>query len=260
MFVFHRAQIVYDIVDELSTFKEIHPHLLEFQHHQRLHKASLVLVTAKRLAEAFRDQRPDLILCPNGVDVGFFAHPPGRLALEIEAIRLEGRPVVGYIGALAEWFNDELLEAIAQLRKDISFVVIGPELHMPIQKRPWRDLPNVHWLGARPYESLPSYLYGFDVVMIPFRLSPITHATSPLKLFEAMAAGKPVVLTPMEESLRTTSMIFPGTTPEEWSCQINRALAAAQDRNFVEQIRNFAWEHDWTNRARHILQALKNRA
>lgn len=255
-FALRGSRLIYDIVDDFSTFKQVHPCLLAHQHRQRMARAEVVLVTARRLRDTFQAERDDLILCPNGVDVNFFACKPERLAPEIEELRKEGKPIIGYIGALAEWFDDNLLESVARLRADLSFVLIGPQLHGGQEKRPWQKLANVHWLGVRPYESLPAYLYGFHAVMIPFRLNPITHATSPLKLFEALAAGKPVVMTPMQESL-SVPLVFPASTPQEWSDQLDRALAQGAQEAFQNALRQEAARHTWHSRARQILEAVE---
>ena len=111
----------------------------------------------------------------------------------------DGRPVAGYYGALASWFDYGLLDEAARLRPDWRFVLIGPKLDASLDGSPILSRKNLLWLGARDYVSLPGYLSTFDVATIPFRINSITLSTSPLKLFEYFAAGKPVVTTPMPE-------------------------------------------------------------
>ena len=117
----------------------------------------------------------------------------------IARLRREGKPIAGYYGALARWFDYELLETTARRRPDWNFLLIGPDYDGSLRRAPALACPNVAWIGPRPYASLPAYLRVFDVATIPFRLGPITMATSPLKLYEYFAGGRPVVTTPLPE-------------------------------------------------------------
>jgi glycosyltransferase involved in cell wall biosynthesis len=166
-----------------------------------------------------------------------------------------GRPVVGYHGALARWFDYSLLGEVAHLRPDLSFVLVGPDYDNSLKESQLLDHRNVYWLESKPYTEIPSILAYFDIGMIPFRLMDITHATSPLKLFEYMASWKPVVITPMAESMRYEGVLTAGY-PEEFSCQLDSALSLRTDRTYLDLLDRIARENTWEIRARQILHLI----
>ena len=102
--------------------------------------------------------------------------------------------MVGYVGEVADWFDTELILRLARRQPEWSIVLVGPAT---ADARDALAGANVHVLGRRPYSELPRYLAGFDCGLIPFRASPLTAAVSPVKLYEYLAAGKPVVSTPL---------------------------------------------------------------
>jgi glycosyltransferase involved in cell wall biosynthesis len=111
----------------------------------------------------------------------------------------QDKPIIGYYGALAKWFHYRLLARVAWQRSDYQFILIGPDYDGSIKTSLIQEVGNIHWLGPKTYKELPRYLKYFDVATIPFQLNEVTHSTSPLKLFEYMSAGKPVVTTAMHE-------------------------------------------------------------
>jgi glycosyltransferase involved in cell wall biosynthesis len=166
-----------------------------------------------------------------------------------------GRPIAGYYGALAEWFDYELLDEAARLCPGWSFLLIGPMYDQSLQGRPMLKRENVRWIGPRDYHLLPGYLSLFDVATIPFRINPITTATSPLKLYEYFAGGKPVVTTPMPECAA-----FPEVTIARDAKEFARALEAARARGldgaFRETLRALGRENSWEARVQAVLTAL----
>ncbi len=253
---FRRPRVVYDYIDDLAVFPG-RPRDLAVAHHDLLVRADTVLATAARLHDEVRRLRPDSLRCPNGVDYPHFAtarddgDPPADLVPLIE----EGRPIIGYYGALARWFDYDLLADVARRRRDLSFLLIGPDFDRSLAGHAILHSPNVHWLGARPYAELPAYLRHFDVAMIPFRLEPITHATSPLKLFEYMAAAKPIVITPMEESSAYDGVLV-ANGAEEFARRLDDALALGDDATYRGRLDQVARANTWDARARVILEAL----
>lgn len=253
---FDSPRIIYDFVDEIEVFEGNRKQMLH-DHEKLIQESELVLTTAVRLYHQVLAQREDVILCPNGVNYDHFAsrksehvQPPSDLAPILEA----GKPVIGYYGALAIWFDYELIFEAAKHRADLSFVLIGPDYDGTLPPK-LLDLANVNWLGVKSYSDLPNYLRFFDVATIPFRLNSITHATSPLKLFEYLAAGKPTVITAMEESMR-----YPGVLAakdmEEFVQMLDQGLMLRHDQDYLSLIDKVARENTWDNRAKQILAAL----
>jgi hypothetical protein len=254
---FDRARLIYDWVDDLSAFAGRRA-ALEQQHARLLASAELVLTTARRLWEQAKKSRPDALLCPNGVDFAHFAaarHRGGLPPPDLTPILESGRPIIGYHGALARWFDYELLGAVAARRPDLSFVLVGPDHDRTLAESSLLKQPNLFWLGPKDYQALPAYLAWFEVGIIPFQLNEITHATSPLKLFENLAAGKPVVVTPMQESLDIEGVLA-ASGAHAFSQKLDEALRLKEDPAYLSLIDRVARENTWEARAEQILSRI----
>ena len=251
-----RRQVVYDWIDDLSVFP-YDMKLLETNHDAALSEAAVVAAVARRLHAEALARRPDALYLPNGVEYERFAAPPSNPAAaasdrDVAPLLASGRPVAGYYGALAEWFDYELVDEAARLRPDWSFLLIGPMYDQSLQGRPMLKRENVRWIGPRDYHLLPGYLALFDVATIPFRINPITTATSPLKLYEYFAGGKPVVTTPMPECAA-----FPEVTivqdARELADALDPARARGRDSAFRDRLRALGRENSWDARVRTVL-------
>jgi len=253
------ARTVYDWIDDLSVFPYDEA-LLQGNHARGLAEATVVASVARTLHEQALKERPDAILLPNGVEYERFAAPaaPPR---DDELLRFlaPGAPVAGYYGALAEWFDYDLLDAVAASRPDWRFVLIGPQYDKSLPGQPMLKRDNVRWLGARDYVTLPGYLSLFDVATIPFRINAITQATSPLKLYEYFAGGKPVVTTPMLECRAYPEVRIAATAPEFGSA-LDAARDQGRDPDFRAHLRALGRENSWSARVMTVLRALDERA
>jgi glycosyltransferase involved in cell wall biosynthesis/predicted nucleic acid-binding Zn-ribbon protein len=256
---YREPRVFYDLIDDFK----VHPYdpdFLEHNHRRALREADALAYVARRLAPLMAE-REDAIYLPNGVEFEHFADesvaipddPDLRKALS------RGTPVAGYYGALAEWFDYSLLERLARARPDWTFVLIGPDYDGSLRDRPVLRLSNVFWLGPRKYPTLPGYLRAFDVATIPFVINDITLATSPLKLYEYFAGGKPVVTSAMPECVAYPQVIA-AETAEEWSAALDRAMRQSRDADFVGALRDLARENSWMTRARAAIEALSRRA
>lgn len=187
----HRL-LVYDCIDAITEFRDA-PAELARSERRLIRRADLVLASSRRLEDRCREDSSAVHYLPNAGDIHRFRPTAGPTPDDLA--RIPG-PRVGYVGAIREWFDTELLACAARRYPDASFVLIGDDVSsLPV----FRSLPNVHVLGPRPYDRLPAYVAALDVCLIPFRGTELVRSTHPIKVYEYLGAGKPVVATPMEE-------------------------------------------------------------
>lgn len=250
------ARTIYDWIDDLDVFPYDRA-FLERNHRRGLRESTVVACVARVLHEQALTVRPDAIYLPNGVEYERFADDSAEMAddRDLAGFRREGKPIAGYYGALAEWFDYELLDEVARLRPDWNFVLIGQALDESIHRQAAPGRPNVKWIGPRPYESLSGYLRLFDVAMIPFKINRITDATSPLKLYEYMAGGKPIIATPMPEC-QSFPAVNIARDPEEFAHALDSARQQGLDPAFRARLRATARTNSWAARVATVTENL----
>lgn len=250
------ARLVYDVIDHPDVFP--HPaRTLRHNHERAMEVADAVFAVSQPLLDDARRLRADSIYLPNGVEFARFAAPPDPSAVpgEIMRSRARGRPVAGYVGALARWVDSDLLAALAELRPDWDFFVVGEALDGSFDRFETARPANLHLLGQRPYGTIPSILSAFDVGLIPFRLTAVGANASPIKLYEYLAAGLPVLATPIPEC-ELVPEVDVASSAAGFSDLLDRALGSRRSEAFRERARDRARRNDWTERARAALAAL----
>jgi glycosyltransferase involved in cell wall biosynthesis len=189
------ASVVYDCMDELSAFKGA-PAVLRQREAALLEVASLVLTGGQSLYEAKRTQHHNIHPFPSSVDVSHFAQARAMASEPADQAAIP-HPRLGFFGVIDERMDLDLLSAVAAARPDWQIVMLGPVVKIDPATLP--AAPNLHYLGGRTYEQLPAYIAGWDVALLPFALNEATRFISPTKTPEYMAAGKPVVSTPIRD-------------------------------------------------------------
>jgi len=247
------SALIYDCLDDLNVFNQ-YPSIRR-DHAETMSKADLVLASSDLLLKTIRKNRPDAIAVPNAVTYEDFANPPPRRFIELDDLRRRSKVIVGYYGALAEWIDWDLLLEVSAARRDWTFLLVGDVwMHLQGCQRLRRE-PNVHIWARQAYERLGRLLASFDVAIIPFRVNELTHAVSPIKLFEYMAGGKPVVATPLEEC-RKFPVVRLGASPKAFIRQIEWSLGPGQSPEHRARLQSCAAENTWLHRATAVLQAL----
>jgi len=255
---FSRPWVVYDWIDDLSVFHAYYPRMTR-PHRALLRTADLCLATATRLADEARKRRPDVRLCPNAADYDLFARAQNRSAApipeELKPLTGTGRPIVGYFGALAGWLDYDLIRHVAECRPEWQLLLIGPDHDGTLPREQLAPLSNVTWLGARKYQTIPRYLAWFDVAWIPFHVNRITLATSPIKLFEYMAGGKPIVAADLPEC-RKYSPVLVARTHAAFVSQLDRAMTLRHDARYLAELDAVARQNSWQARVEEITALL----
>ncbi len=191
---------VYDCMDELSAFRFAPPRLTE-RERGLFSRADLVFTGGRSLYEAKRDRHPSVHAFPSSIDRAHFAaarRPGGAEPADQAGLP---RPRLGYFGVIDERLDLELVAEVAARRPDWQLVMIGPVVKIDEASLPRRE--NIHWLGGKSYDELPSYLAGWDVGLMPFAMNELTRFISPTKTPEFLAAGVPVVSTPVVDVVRS---------------------------------------------------------
>ena len=250
---FEAPRVIYDYSSDISAFQG-DPQRLQRDHGDYLYRADLVLTASEKLHRQAASLRTDCLLCPNGADANAFTEscPTPQ---DLVPILADGKPVIGFHGTMSPWVDYELLKTLAARRPEYSFVLIGSDKDQLLQASGLLELSNVYSLGLKPYSEMPSYVSRFQAGLIPFKVNEITNAASPIKLFEYFAAGKPVVVSPMEESQRYPDALIAATS-EEWLEKIDQALQQANDAEYVKHLQVIGQQNSWETRADSILERL----
>jgi glycosyltransferase involved in cell wall biosynthesis len=189
-------KLIYYCVDEYKEFTGVSGQVMADFENQLLRKADLSIVTSERLLQSRSKINPHAVLVRHGVDFSHF-----RRALDPETVvpaevRDLPRPIIGFFGLIADWVDVDLMAEVAKHYAAGSLVVLGKAT---TDVSVLESLSNVHLLGRRPYNDLPGYCKAFDVALNPFRINELTLNANPLKVREYLAAGLPVVSTPIPE-------------------------------------------------------------
>ena len=215
--------IVYDAMDELSKFKFAPEHLLDLEQ-ELLERADVVFTGGSSLYEAKKDRHANVHCFPSSVDRTHFAKARAGLFDPADQEDLL-KPRFGFYGVLDERFDTELLDKVAAMRPNWSFVMVGPVVKIAPEDLPHR--PNIHYLGSKTYKELPAYLSGWDVALMPFAMNESTQFISPTKTPEYLCGGKPVVSTPIKDVVRHYGHLEGveiASTPEEFVAACEKAL------------------------------------
>lgn len=215
--------VVYDCMDELSGFAGAPPEMA-FRERQLFGRADLVFTGGRSLYEAKYPHHPNVHAFPSSVEAEHFARArlPGD---EPEDQRALGRPRIGFFGVIDERIDRELLARLADAHPEWSIVLIGPIVKVDPSSLPRRR--NLHYLGPKLYRELPDYIRGWDVAIMPFALNDSTRFISPTKTLEYLAAGKPVVSTPIRDVVKPYGEhgLVPIGTGEEFVGHVEALLA-----------------------------------
>lgn len=253
---------IYEYIDDLSPelagTKELPQYITDKYHYAMTHEDVYVVVTAELLRQDVLKHRSGarVAFSSNGVDNSFFQHfdENYRFEPEFQKILNLGKPIVCYYGALAKWFDYDLLKKIAATGK-YSVVLFGIRYDESYEENIHGE-ENIYFMGPRDYKVLKNYARCADILTIPFLINDITRATSPVKIFEYMALQKPIVTTDMNECRKYRSVLI-GHDHEEFLAQLDKALSLKNDTAYHALLTQEAEANDWSHKAAAIIEMLK---
>jgi glycosyltransferase involved in cell wall biosynthesis len=234
-------RVVYDCMDDWSSFAWI-PEALVEKELELVASSDLVIVSSQRLWDKWSSRNRNTVLVRNAADLAHFQLETGAdLQVEIPSSIL----VVGFFGALDTWFDVDLVHRTATELPHYFFALIGPIYDERVETL--RRLPNVRLFGNQPYDLLPAYLRRFDACIIPFKLNAVTQSTDPVKFYEYIAQGKPVVSTRMPELEVYGEVSYLANSAEEFIRLVDVAVIE-RDPELREWRLTLAAENSWSAR------------
>lgn len=243
--------VIYDCMDNHQGFSENSKDNSNLEK-KLFKKSDLVVTTSKYLTNLAKTNGAEHIYrIPNAGEYAHFSQAYKKTNFTLpDDMPKNGKMVIGYYGAIADWFDDKILEKIAIANKDKSIVLIGEVTNKRIINLA-HNYNNIFLLGEKKYKDLPAYLCHFDVCIIPFVLNELIKATHPVKVYEYLAAGKPVVATKMPEIFDLEKNIF-FSDPKNFCKNINLALESNSENSMLTR-RKTALENTWIARANKLL-------
>lgn len=247
--------VIYHCVDAYEANPGVDAELIRTLEDRILSRATVVIASSEPLYRRLAARHPSTLLMANVADIESYPPPSAPPPAPADLAHLT-RPRVGYVGNLAAYKCDMgLLEGVAAMRPDIAWIFIGGvgrgESGTPLQRL--AAMPNVHLLGEKPREILAAYIHHLDVCLIPFVANETTRHSFPMKFFEYLACGRPVVTAALESlaAYLEPPLVFSYRTRGELCVAIDRALKAT-DAETAGRRRRLAEEHSWNRRVAEI--------
>jgi glycosyltransferase involved in cell wall biosynthesis len=249
-----RKLLFYDFNDHPLQFSGVPPWAGGY-FRRTLGQADAIFVVSEHYARMLADEfeRP-LIPLGNGVEAAHF-EAPRPIPPELQSLP---RPLIGYVGLLSHFLDFEVLEAVRQARRGGTLVIVGPGT--PATEAPLRELAargGVALLGPRPYDGIPAWMQALDVGIIPFQANhPYVRGINPNKVYQYLAAGLPVVTTPLLDLEERSPHLQFATTPGGFRAAVERALDSPPD---PDARRALARPYDWAALADRMVAEIERR-
>lgn len=234
---------VYYCIDDFAALPDVDAAAIQALDNELTQKADLVFVASDTMLDAKRRLNPRTYVSPHGVDIEHWAETQDDdLAAPADIVNLS-HPIVGFFGLIEKWIDLDLVSFLAKQRPQWTFVMIGRVAVAP------NEIPaerNLHFIGRRPYESLPAYGKQFDVAIIPYHLNDQTLHANPIKLREYLAMGKPIVSVSTPEIDKFADVVEIAHSQEEFLAKLDVALARPSLPSEIERrtkrVATMGWE------------------
>jgi glycosyltransferase involved in cell wall biosynthesis len=243
--------VVYYCIDDYAALPDVDVDAVRSMDEVLTRRADLVFVASETLLATKAALNPRTYHSPHGVDVEHFAmanRSGGRIPDDIKTLL---HPIVGFHGLIERWIDLDLVAYLARQRPEWSFLMIG-RVAVPVAEVP--QLPNLHFVGPRPYERLPEYGRHMDAAIIPYRLNQQVLHSNPLKLREYLAMGKPIVSVRTCETEKFADVLELADGPEQFLAKLDKALEKPKDGEAAARRMERVAASGWDARVAEVLK------
>lgn len=241
---------IYDCIDFIDTFDSYDGIINDFE--KSILESDCLLATAKSIKKDLAKFNKEVLYVPNAVTLGDFLNYELFHWSILDELKEDQKKIIGYYGAIAEWFDFGTIIHLAKSNPDWWIVLVG-EIYPTVENQveDLKQYNNIKILKRVSYNKIPHLLSLFDVAILPFVINDITLSTSPVKVFEYLAGGKNVVSAPLPEVLEIEG-VFIGEEKEEFVKKVKLALDTSNEIERVEYLRKIAEQNTWQKRVKKI--------
>ncbi|MDD2890371.1 MAG: glycosyltransferase [bacterium] len=243
--------LCYDCIDDIKVFSGSRKYPLYKKWHMELiKKVDMFFASAQTIKNDILaiDPTKKITYIPNAVDFPFFNTQASLVKDRMDLASIP-RPILGFVGLVSWWIDTELIYETAVKLPNYSFVIIGPI------RQPLKELPNIYLLGQKPYEEVPMYIRMFDVCLAPFKIDKVGNAADPLKIYEYLALGKPVVSTDIDELRKLDNLLYIAKNNADFVNCIEKALKERKGDLEIKR-KKYAELNSWKARIDTMLQTI----
>ena len=247
--------VIYDCMDELSAFKFAPPQLTLLEK-ELFKKADVVFTGGNSIYEFKKDQHHNIHAFPSSLDKSHFGLARSHKKDPEDQADIP-HPRFGFFGVVDERFDIEMIDRVASERPDWQFVILGPVVKIDPASLP--NYKNIHYLGSKNYEELPYYIAGWDIALIPFAMNESTKFISPTKTPEYLAAGKPVISSPIRDVVKPYGeqhLVHIVNDADEFILAAEKELAKKKKGFWLKKVDEFlafnSWDRTWGQMVRQI--------
>jgi glycosyltransferase involved in cell wall biosynthesis len=247
--------IVYDCMDELSTFKFAPPELKQLEK-EMFNIADIVFTGGHNLYKAKKNQHHNIYPFPSSIDKEHFVSARFKKNEPDDQAIISG-PRFGFYGVIDERFDLQLLAETAELRPKWQFIIIGPVVKIDPETLP--QFSNIHYLGSKLYNELPAYLSGWDMAIIPFLLNDATKYISPTKTPEYLAAGRPVISTSIVDVINpyaVKGLVHIADNANDFIKAAETELNTPNRKKWLEEVDELLSDNSWDNTWRNMVELM----
>ncbi|AVX19601.1 MULTISPECIES: glycosyltransferase [Carboxydocella] len=252
------SKLIYDCVDEHSEYTGlIDKQVVRSMEAELCRRCDVVFVTALGLYEDKKGWNPRTYFIPNAANLELFGKAQDQATRVPPDLEQIPPPRLGFVGVIQDWVDLDLLAEVARLRPNWSVVLVGP-VGAGIDVSALQALPNVYLLGRREQKELPAYLKGFDVCLNTFKINDLTRNVSPLKFYEYLASGKPIVSVDMPQVRNFADVVKIASTPAETVAAVEEILGSDNEEQKARRLAR-ARENSWESRVKQMLEIILRR-
>ena len=251
--------VIYDCMDELSAFK-FAPAELTIKEKELFKKADIVFTGGHSIFESKKNAHHNIYPFPSSIDKHHFGVARTQITDPQDQAHIP-HPRFGFFGVVDERFDIELLDSVAKQKPGWHFIILGPVVKIDPETLP--KYHNIHYLGGKKYEELPAYIAGWDIATIPFAMNESTKFISPTKTPEYLAAGKPVISTPIKDVVSPygkNKLVHIINNAEEFIKAAEMELKKKRRSVWLRKVDEFlafnSWDRTWSQMVRNIEETL----